>query len=679
MSEVSESGKIAAPIPSVLLERDQEAITGLSLPPLPKYFSLSPVASFTLAHLEYEQRGDGICRVPQRDFPLGNGEVPNIISREEWGAAPAQDGSDVTKYEGNLSEALRSVVVHHTSFSDMGPQALQSYQQTRMGANDLSYHFIIDSDGMIYEGRPINIMGSHAGQTSEANDLAEEARREISDQEEQKKAVDFARRLDPDFGAIGVALVGDFQWSDPTAEQLTSLKELLAYLKVTYDIPVKNIMGHSDVKENMVEAAGLTFVGEETECPGQNLTASLSGIIGGLPVDPATADLLSQEKGVAGIRFAFPPRRDSVESRLEWLAMAYQKALEIGDQEFAYHCQAQASLDASFIVSSGMDREPFREVASSLGIIFPKAKGIANRSYQAASKVLHIGKLYLADPKSATDKILANVAGEQDAIDWDEATATSEGEHLSSGMRQYRIEVDVTDDASRTERINIGRIIVVSPSQRVSVGYRVGEETFETASLGLDVLFTSSSYFAGYSEELRYPSMLSVAEGQPHNLFIDPNADGLVVFEGGGFTIVHADEINVVALLGETLGSKRSIFQSNLLIYKGENLVQAGSSSERGVRRLLVSFTDGSHGIVNVEEYVTLSEAALIAAKIPKIESAVNLDTGGGNVAGVMGDDGEILNLGAPRTNPFTLSMVYYKPSIYFESRCIRGYCPASR
>jgi hypothetical protein len=57
---------------------------------------------------------------------------------------------------------------------------------------------------------------------------------------------------------VGIVLVGDFDWSQPSARQVESLVKLVSYLQKRYDIPTEDIYGH-----------GNTPGGHATDCPGK--------------------------------------------------------------------------------------------------------------------------------------------------------------------------------------------------------------------------------------------------------------------------------------------------------------------------------------------------------------------------------------------------------------------------
>ena len=115
---------------------------------------------------------------------LGGGPGPKIISRKEWGAkSPILGGGRSyehitatikaktffgTTYDqsvsipADLAKYYNTITIHHSGNKDdyMSIQQLQQKEQDD-GYADIPYHFAIDSKGNIYEGRPINIKGSH--------------------------------------------------------------------------------------------------------------------------------------------------------------------------------------------------------------------------------------------------------------------------------------------------------------------------------------------------------------------------------------------------------------------------------------------------------------------------------------------------------------------------------------
>lgn len=135
-------------------------------------------------------------------------------------------------------------MVHHSALplSD-GPREIQELHMQNKGYADVGYHFLIDENGIIYEGRPINVRGAHTGGFNT--------------------------------GAVGVVLLGNFEEIEPTQSQLSSLTELNRYLKTAYQIT--HLAGHQD------------FQPGETLCPGRNLEPLLPGLANELELVFGTA------------------------------------------------------------------------------------------------------------------------------------------------------------------------------------------------------------------------------------------------------------------------------------------------------------------------------------------------------------------------------------------------------
>lgn len=166
--------------------------------------------------------------------------VVDIKPRSYWGAS----GTISSGMSGTRSLAqLSHIVVHHTAgygSNDVSyMKAVQDYQQS-LGWGDIGYHFAIGKSGVIMQGRSVNYVGAHAKQPM--NTIA-----------------------------LGVTLLGNFEFTMPTSAQVNSLVRLLSFLCNKYNISPSNIIGHRDVPG----PAG------STTCPGNrfyNATNALSAI-----------------------------------------------------------------------------------------------------------------------------------------------------------------------------------------------------------------------------------------------------------------------------------------------------------------------------------------------------------------------------------------------------------------
>ena len=200
-----------------------------------------------------------IIVVKYQQQPSYNMDMLNIISREDWGALPPNhDASNESGmydaltnpegwmvYDEPLDQVLKTVIVHHSALplSD-GPYEIQQLHFNQKRYADIAYHFIIDEEGNIYEGRDIHARGAHTGGYNT--------------------------------GSVGVVLLGNFEVINPTQSQLDALRDLLFVLKQEYK--VTHLAGHKDFNPGV------------TLCPGKKLYAKL----------PALADELDYIYGTDG-------------------------------------------------------------------------------------------------------------------------------------------------------------------------------------------------------------------------------------------------------------------------------------------------------------------------------------------------------------------------------------------
>ncbi|MFA3781821.1 peptidoglycan recognition family protein [Melioribacteraceae bacterium 4301-Me] len=104
---------------------------------------------------------------------------------------------------------------------------LQSWSRTEKKWIDIPYHFMIDLEGKIYEGRPINYPG------------------------------DTNTEYDPT-NHILIEVTGNYEIQEPNTEQLNSLINLITFLVVKFKISLNNVKTHRDYSKMTV-------------CPGKNL------------------------------------------------------------------------------------------------------------------------------------------------------------------------------------------------------------------------------------------------------------------------------------------------------------------------------------------------------------------------------------------------------------------------
>lgn len=155
-------------------------------------------------------------------------EKPATITAVEWGSDPLPI-PDERRHEPKY------ITIHHAGVEvkpDSDPYAsvrnLQAWGKKTVADGgkdwpDLPYHFLIASDGTIFEGRPVEY--------------------------EPETNTTYKVR-----GHIGVELFGNFEVQRVSPQQVASVVKLTAWLSQTYGIPDELIRGHRDLAE--------------TDCPG---------------------------------------------------------------------------------------------------------------------------------------------------------------------------------------------------------------------------------------------------------------------------------------------------------------------------------------------------------------------------------------------------------------------------
>ena len=110
-------------------------------------------------------------RVKTPATPSTPAEVVTIHKRSEWAdAQPMVDRLDPMGQPTRITVHHEGVDCAHLSGTAVCERlrAIRSNQiktkaQGGLGAGDIGYHFVIDSSGAIWEGRPMKYQGAHAG------------------------------------------------------------------------------------------------------------------------------------------------------------------------------------------------------------------------------------------------------------------------------------------------------------------------------------------------------------------------------------------------------------------------------------------------------------------------------------------------------------------------------------
>ena len=128
------------------------------------------------------------------------------------------------------------IIVHHTGGGLIGDTSkiFNSVRQSHInrGWGDIGYHWFIERNGDIVQGRAENRAGAHCKDGG------------------------------MNFKSIGICLAGNFERQNPTEAQLRSLEIKMHDIMNRYNIPPENVLPHREPAK----------VGTRTVCPGANLT-----------------------------------------------------------------------------------------------------------------------------------------------------------------------------------------------------------------------------------------------------------------------------------------------------------------------------------------------------------------------------------------------------------------------
>lgn len=172
---------------------------------------------------------------------------PDIVDRTEWGAltpdlnARNESGyyDSISNPEGwyvyaqELDDSYQTLVIHHSGFYEQdGFSTLLEIQRAHhedRGWADVGYHFMVDKDGTIYEGRDLTVRGVHVEGYNT--------------------------------GSVGVCLLGDFRFEAPSEAQLTATYALNNW--IVYRTGITHLAGHQDFND-FTECPG-TFIANQLE------------------------------------------------------------------------------------------------------------------------------------------------------------------------------------------------------------------------------------------------------------------------------------------------------------------------------------------------------------------------------------------------------------------------------
>lgn len=184
------------------------------------------------------------CLQAQKDYPA---------QFKTTRTTPSINGSTL-RWAHTYSKEIDLLLVHHTAVQVSGDtrsgveriRALYAYHAQNRGWGDIGYHYLIDEEGQIYEGKAGGkyVVGGHA----------------------------YCNNVN----TIGVALLGNFEVEKPSQDQMKALQWLLSDLGDTYNIDLDdNASFHGELFSSPILGHGDVL---STACPGFYVRQTLSQV-----------------------------------------------------------------------------------------------------------------------------------------------------------------------------------------------------------------------------------------------------------------------------------------------------------------------------------------------------------------------------------------------------------------
>ena len=215
--------------------------------------------------------GGGLVETPGPQWPTGLGKDPGagkpivgkmpppvvnppvqaptgVIPRSAWTSA------SVIASRCNPLNGVSRITVHHAAVdnsdlrsSEDVKRRLGSIRQNHMNRRpepfgDIGYHYIIDPQGRIWEGRPLRYQGAHVADQNEHN--------------------------------LGIMLLGDFTKQQPTNAAINSLNSFLIQQMRTYGVPVSRVYTHREIGKSSCPGANLQSPMVQMRGPGGSLRSA---------------------------------------------------------------------------------------------------------------------------------------------------------------------------------------------------------------------------------------------------------------------------------------------------------------------------------------------------------------------------------------------------------------------
>lgn len=185
-----------------------------------------------------------------RTPPIVEPEVPvtpaaGVIPRSAW------TNANVITSRCNPMNGVARITVHHAAVDnsdlrsvDDVKRRLSSIRNDHINRRpepfaDIGYHYIIDPQGRVWEGRPLRYQGAHVADQNDHN--------------------------------LGIMLLGDFTKQRPTTAAMNSLNAFLLQQMRTYRVQVNRVYTHREIGKSTCPGANLQSPMVQMRGPGGSL------------------------------------------------------------------------------------------------------------------------------------------------------------------------------------------------------------------------------------------------------------------------------------------------------------------------------------------------------------------------------------------------------------------------
>jgi N-acetylmuramoyl-L-alanine amidase len=207
--------------------------------------------------------------------------APPMVRRVQWGAQESRRSGEI-----DYDDVVVKIVVHHTAIDDgsgnWARQVRDIYEwETATGYRDIAYHFLVDPNGTVYEGRWARDYPAHVVPDA---------------QDGRGRSVRGGHTRGHNPRTIGIALLGNYTQSRPSTAALDALFALLVWKCGRWNIDPVGASPYVDTRSATQTFPNIVGHGQvrATECPGLHLDALLPDL------RTRTADRLVRIPGVSG-------------------------------------------------------------------------------------------------------------------------------------------------------------------------------------------------------------------------------------------------------------------------------------------------------------------------------------------------------------------------------------------